>query len=298
MAMHRILLPMDASTAAVRAIPWADALGKALDAEVIMARAVDWTAETPSHDVDDHLLESMTHARAELEEAASRFHFVRPRLEVIRGTDEEIVDLARHERASLIVMATHGRTGPERTLVGSVGGRLVADSGLPVLSIGPEVVEATAAVPQSILLPYDGTELARTIFPIVGEFAAPLSARVLLFRALDPVETIPIQGAVIPIENPFDPPSRHLIEDMDVAAEDLRRAGLSVEVTAGVGSPATAILDAVPSEGVDLIAMTTHSRQGLAHWLLGSVAETVVAQSPVPVLLFHPTRTEPARRSA
>jgi nucleotide-binding universal stress UspA family protein len=41
---------------------------------------------------------------------------------------------------------------------------------------------------------------------------------------------------------------------------------------------------------VDLIAMATHGRTGLAHIVLGSVAEAVVRSSAIPVLLVRPRR--------
>jgi hypothetical protein len=48
------------------------------------------------------------------------------------------------------------------------------------------------------------------------------------------------------------------------------------------------ILEQAPNDGIALIAMATHARQGLARVLLGSVAETVLREARVPVLLYHP----------
>jgi universal stress protein A len=43
-------------------------------------------------------------------------------------------------------------------------------------------------------------------------------------------------------------------------------------------------------EDIDLIIMATHGRSGLSHVLMGSVAEKVIQQSPVPVLVVNPTK--------
>jgi nucleotide-binding universal stress UspA family protein len=54
------------------------------------------------------------------------------------------------------------------------------------------------------------------------------------------------------------------------------------------GDPAVAVLQVALELNIDLIAMCTHARTGLARWLLGSVAETVVRRAQLPVLLIRP----------
>jgi nucleotide-binding universal stress UspA family protein len=55
-----------------------------------------------------------------------------------------------------------------------------------------------------------------------------------------------------------------------------------------IGVPADKILSAAASSGADLIVMGTHGRRGLAHAMLGSVAEKVVRRATVPVLTVRP----------
>jgi nucleotide-binding universal stress UspA family protein len=55
------------------------------------------------------------------------------------------------------------------------------------------------------------------------------------------------------------------------------------------GDPAEQVLNAARSLEADLIVMGTHGRKGLSHLVLGSVAERVVRESPVPVLTAHAT---------
>lgn len=67
-------------------------------------------------------------------------------------------------------------------------------------------------------------------------------------------------------------------------AAPARRRGVEVQVDVGFGAPTKAILAAVERVGADLVVIGTHGRAGLAHYLLGSVAEQVVRAAPVPVL--------------
>src|SRR5262245_23184937 len=53
-------------------------------------------------------------------------------------------------------------------------------------------------------------------------------------------------------------------------------------------SPAEAILAAAQDAGADVVVMATHGRSGARRAILGSVADAVVARSPVPVLLIPP----------
>ena len=54
------------------------------------------------------------------------------------------------------------------------------------------------------------------------------------------------------------------------------------------GDPAAEILKTIAAEQIDLVIMGTHGRKGLEHTIFGSVAENVVKQSPVPVMVINP----------
>jgi len=71
-----------------------------------------------------------------------------------------------------------------------------------------------------------------------------------------------------------------------IAREKL--AGASHEIFVASGNAAPEILNLTDKQDIDLIVMGTHGRTGLKHFLLGSVAERVVRESPVPVLTIHP----------
>jgi nucleotide-binding universal stress UspA family protein len=76
--------------------------------------------------------------------------------------------------------------------------------------------------------------------------------------------------------------------DLEMVARDLRHQDRRVETCVRRGDPAIEIIVAAVELRSDLIVMTTHGRSGLARAFLGSVAQQVVATSPVPVLLLRP----------
>ncbi|HLH76625.1 MAG TPA: universal stress protein [Candidatus Binataceae bacterium] len=79
--------------------------------------------------------------------------------------------------------------------------------------------------------------------------------------------------------------------ELDRIVHNLRDSGLRARSLLRVGAAFVEILTTAQSETADLIVMATHGRSGLAHMLLGSVADRVVAKAPCPVLTVrHPDR--------
>lgn len=92
-----------------------------------------------------------------------------------------------------------------------------------------------------------------------------------------------------------------IFPDPEYEAETRRRletlarnklAGVPYEVFVASGHAAPEILNLAAERSIDLIVMGTHGRTGVKHLLLGSVAERVVRESPVPVLTIHPKAAE------
>jgi nucleotide-binding universal stress UspA family protein len=98
-----------------------------------------------------------------------------------------------------------------------------------------------------------------------------------------------------PVVVPVDPAARKAAGDelgrFVAAAAD---AGVPASMELIEGDPCTVILDHARSGGADLIAMGTHGRRGFDRWLMGSVAERVLAKSHCPVLTVAAEPEAPA----
>lgn len=73
----------------------------------------------------------------------------------------------------------------------------------------------------------------------------------------------------------------------ELLAEASASVDTDVETNVIAGSPARAIVDFVEQESIDAVVIGSHGREGLSRILLGSVAETVVRRSPVPVTVVR-----------
>lgn len=143
----KILVPLDGSTLAERAITQADEIARATGAEVILLQVVQAplakVPEAGQAEEDNAIKEIAAGARAYLAMVASRVSAdgAKVRFEVLAGAPATgILGFAHKEDVDLIVMSTHGRSGLSRLVMGSVAEKVMLTTRRPVLLVKPEKV--------------------------------------------------------------------------------------------------------------------------------------------------------------
>jgi nucleotide-binding universal stress UspA family protein len=140
-----------------------------------------------------------------------------------------------------------------------------------------------------ILVPLDFSEHVAAVLEWAAHLAEEHGSRVVLFHAYHlPVEFQQLEGAYLPPDF-WANVKAEAEQTLGGYAEDLRKRGLEVESVVAEGYAATAIVDEVERQNVDLIVIGTHGLSGLKHLLLGSIAERVVQKAPCPVLTVKTT---------
>jgi nucleotide-binding universal stress UspA family protein len=180
---------------------------------------------------------------------------------------EAIIDaVGNAPDSTLIAMATHGRTGLARFTFGSVSGQVMRASDAPVF-----LVRSLREQPRSldsILVPLDGSTGAEAVLPAVDAIAPALTAQVCLLMV--------------------DDGHPEATTYLDQIAKRLTNAGVKQVLHRIVaGDPAPAILDMAERTHSSLIAMATHCRSGVQHWVFGSVAEHVLHEATIPTLMVR-----------
>ncbi len=144
MAYKKILVCLDGSPLAEAALPHAQVLASSEEAEIILLRvsadpAAEFSFSDPSiadsviQDMEAETLAYMQSVRARLQKAGFRTSFL-----ICQGAiAETILQTASEIKADVIVMSTHGRSGIQRWLLGSVADRVVTHSNIPVMLIRP-----------------------------------------------------------------------------------------------------------------------------------------------------------------
>lgn len=143
-----------------------------------------------------------------------------------------------------------------------------------------------------ILVPVDFSEPSRKALAYAAELARPLGAVLEVVHVAEVPAFVP--SASLPEARASDLSLVTLVRE---GAEELlakfigEAAELGIKVQASrleIGSPAQVIPEVAGAGGYDLIVIGTHGRTGLAHALIGSVAERVVRHAPCPVLSVRP----------
>jgi nucleotide-binding universal stress UspA family protein len=295
----RILVPLDGSALAERALPCAQLLAQSLPANLVLFRAV---SISPDFEVLGHVLRDVEAHMKRLEAGASEY--LRQVAERLKGSGlsvrtvvrrgpaaEAILGYSQQMDIQKIVIATHGYSGVSRWRHGSVAERVLQSASVPVLMVcakGGEGISEEPMTCQRILVPLDGSTRAEQVLPPAVSVAQALDAEIVLFRV--PIAHVTgsfAAGWYVPLEGTFETANQIAEGYLSRVAVELRAQGVRVATATRMGGVADAILDYAEANKIDLIAMCTHGRTGLARWTLGSVADRVLRARSTPLLLVR-----------
>jgi nucleotide-binding universal stress UspA family protein len=286
-----ILITLDGSPLAERAVPYAAALARATERRLVLLRVA------VAHDGGGRG-QPPEAIRADLERVAEPVRSQGLAVEVaVDSVDDpaEVVEAicagARERQADVLVMSTHRRGGLGRWLYGSVADAVLRHADLPVLLV-PAACERVWSFdrPLRVVVPLDGSPLAEEVVPAVAALVGPLHPELVLLQVVEPPSTAMASAAMAPAYVYFDPQewlpeARQYLEGV---ASRLRAAGQAARVEARVGPPAETIVQLARESQAQFVALATHGRGGLARLVLGSVATRTLHQATVPLLLVRP----------
>jgi nucleotide-binding universal stress UspA family protein len=194
----------------------------------------------------------------------------------------------------LITMATHGRSGLNRFLLGSIAEKVLRGTANALLLVRAteEAKSAGEAALKSIIVPLDGSELAESVLPMAAGLAEKLDLEIELFRAYH----IPYNA--LAGDEGFGAGNYEALiagmregasEYLDKKVTEVKKLGVAkVSCVTKEGSAGDEIIALERKTPGGLIAMCSHGRSGVKRWVLGSVAEIVVRHSVGPVLITRP----------
>jgi nucleotide-binding universal stress UspA family protein len=304
--MTKVMVPLDGSALAERAVPYAAALVRAAGGRLLLVRAV------LSYFVEQDGIEETVlihpQARTDIEAAAVRARAfglpVEAHLVGGIGAATTLVAAAERLGADIIVMSSHGRSGLGRFLYGSVADDVLRHARVPVLLLpAANRTGWPTAGKLRVLVPLDGSALAeRAIEPVLA-LARSMPTEVVLVHVVAPPGAegaqlgFPPTYALPYVPDPDDPLAdahAHLAVVADRIAGDAAVVAVRVEV----GYPAATIAEVARVEGAHLIVMSTHGRGGLTRAVMGSVATGVLQHATAPLLLVPAAARAAIRLSA
>ncbi len=322
----RILVPVDGSTRAERALPVAARLARAAGGSVILVQVAALPGTYSTY------LASSAYAEAidtELKNAEDYLNGL-ANSELLAGIETEtkalfgaaaptILSVAYSYSADLIVMSSQGKTGLKRWVLGSVAQKIARHSPLPVFVLHeggplPARPQPDTHHPLHALVTLDGSALAKAALEpaakLIAALSAPAQGALHLLRVVKP-PALDVKGMEDDQEyiERLKANALHKAKTyLSSVAGSLREgplADLRLSITWSVAiddDVAHAIIrmaeNGEDAEGAgvfgrcDLIAMATHGRGGFQHWVLGSVTERVLGATKLPLLVVRPEETE------
>lgn len=296
----KILVPLDGSKTAENALPLARFLARRLELSVQLLGVIDLTELARSVSAAeglylDGLVAAETRTIGEyLATIAKTFAGVAVQWLVAKGKAADVViETAAADNATLIAMATHGRSGLNRFLLGSVAEKILRGASNPLLLVrATEGAQTEGEAPfTSIVVPLDGSEIAESVLPAVVEMAQRLDSEIVLIRACSVPHSIyggddgGHPAIVAELIGGIKGEARDYLEKKTA---ELRERGVKkVSYTLKEGLSADQIIALARKTPDNLIVMCSHGRSGVMRWVLGSVAETVVRHSGDAVLVLR-----------
>lgn len=303
--LRNLLIPLDGTTVAERALPLAACIARDAGATITLLRVPVTGPGIGRFEPPAIVLEVFDrrheHAEQYLTAVAARPELRDLPVEVAAlegSTATTILDAAATYDADLVAMASHGRSGLLHTLFGSVTEQVVRRTSIPVIVLRNHEHEApvTTDRPLVVFAGLDGSKSAEAVlepvFALLRVWARHAPARLRL------VGVVPLASLTPPAS-----PEGYLAAVTDRLRWQYPDVTIPIEYFAVPGEDFVASLKEAAAEVVAesaskpplcFVAVATHGRQEASGLLLGSVAESLIRDSEMPLLIVHAAPSEAA----
>ena len=307
---HRMLVPLDGSELAETVCTYAKELAGRMDLDVILLHVGNPSTQgiVPMElAYIDHMAETVRRQIRDVQKATDGEQKSKPVKvsgELAVGySAEEILRFAEANSVDLIVLASHGRSGIKRWTIGSVAGKVMSATTIPVWLIKagtPEDTPYDKWPSKTLIVPLDGSALAETVLPHVATLAQQRGSEpveVVLVRVSE-IMTIPtyyspdISGVSLNWGNILQEETIRRKEEakkyLEKIEERFKKSNINVKSVVIEGKPNDEIVEYANKIPYSMIIMATHGRSGLSRLVYGSVAANIIHGVNRPIFMIKP----------
>lgn len=293
MRIKKILFPTDYSPCAEHALDHAVHVAHAFEAELHILHVKTEARYYPhSFTMDVRVMPEDVEEQLHLPASESVSEHIKiPKSEHIPIIDvemedenvpEAIVNYAKDSGIDVIVMGTHGWSGLDRLILGSVAEKVVRLAPCAVFTVRDRVHKRPVEEPHRILVPVDFSEYADVALRYARELARVYHAKVDVLHVVEEA-ALPVVYGIEPVSVAVPEIQERAFAALARRAEEAFGDAVPFDVHTTLGYPAHEITAFAKEHENDLVVMATHGLTGVKHFFLGSVAEKVVRTAPCPV---------------
>jgi nucleotide-binding universal stress UspA family protein len=214
------------------------------------------------------------------------------------STANEILNQASTMGTDLLVMGTHGRSGFDRLVLGSVTEKVLRKAECPVLTVpahAPETVPATPVMFKRVLCPIDFSDSSVHALNYAMSLAQEADARLTVLHVMmydleveapEMYETV-LADRRLTVADYRSRCEEYCRQRLQTAVPEAVRAYCAVETLLATGKPYREILRVAAEQQADLIVMGVHGRGAANLMAFGSTTQHVVRQATCPVLTLR-----------
>jgi nucleotide-binding universal stress UspA family protein len=293
----RILVPLDGTSRAEEAIPFARELALTHDAQIFLLHVEPTSASVIGEISIDNRLEAIA---ATLRGVGIQAHVVTE----FGKAAPAIAAAADLDKVDLIVLAPEPRGLVEGLRHPSVTANVLARTAAPVLIVptseaheAPKLLDFGGA---QVIVPLDGSPLAEKAIPMALRMARRYDRPLLLLHVIPPVQVVAAGPETYPlVRDTYEAEVRESREYLSTQREQLQSTeNVAVQTELHRGIPAQSILALADTKPGSILVMSTHGRTGLARLVLGSVTMAVARKTRIPLLIVPTAAPERAQGGA
>jgi nucleotide-binding universal stress UspA family protein len=296
--LEHILLPLDGSLLAERVLPHAVTLSKAFDSQLTLLRVIYQPEEANQHGIVNPMDWQMRKSEAEayLTSVQNQLDEIGKKsdIQILEGRPaEQIIEFAKNNDVDLIILSSHGKSGPSAWNINSTVQKVLLRAFMPVMIIRAyqEAYDGLEGLTYDrLFLPLDGSTRAECILPLTKSICEQQKSKIFFTHI--------IEEPKLPRQTPISDEVKSLLDQLrEVNFKEAEKYFENIEdqfkennvefIIESSKQPTIALHNIIDREKIDLVLLSAHGYSGESRWPYGKIALNFISYGTTPLIIIQ-----------